>query len=976
MTAMNTAFSGSASFESGGDSGLRFFIATSTFIDDAKWFADCKSSSYIFKGELNMDSKRYLNIYTCSGSGYLGWTYLPWTHSEGDNNQAVIINYKTFPGGSLSKYNLGYTAVHEIGHYFGLLHTFSKGGGCDDITGDGVEDTPVESLPGNSCSTDRDSCPEAPGKDPLWSYMDYSYDACMTRFSPGQIERMKDMIELHRPDLYKNSFVSGGESNSMTSSMSNTMSQQISVTVQKTTSMKTSTNTHTNTCITSRNCIDTQTLCNLWFNNGYCIGPYSLFMKTNCPLSCKLCCLADEESDVNSISTTVAATSTRTTTMTTTTSTTTISATTTRITSTTFKPSVHTTSRTDLSTASNCDDISAKSVCTAWEKKGYCKLLYQAYMKAYCAETCGYVLKEGACVLPSNPSLVSTTSPPMLTTMKTTFITTTTAITTTTSTTTSTTKVVSSLSLECVDKTDSTTCQALVNLGYCDRSSFYYAYMEAKCAGSCNFILVAGKCGNKIPVTSTSTSDLCASVTCIALNQCHNAGYCIGGQCTNPIKVDGTDCDDGIANTFNDVCFAGHCKGITTTTTTTTTTTSFTTTVTTSATSTTITTTTSTSTSSITTTRTTSATTSITRTTTHQELTSNVCQHMTSKFDWRVGPFLSAARNVCGGSRGPNGKCFGKISFSMAQSECSAFGARLCTAGELLGDVARNSGCGYTNALSWTSTKCPLGITLKKGIVAAAGIQGGESLCLPMDAGIEKEYKIKTRCCSDMTVEVPSSVIGIVPPPITSGSTVAISDECIDKMETSLCKSWADMGNCIGQHADFMSVHCASTCRLCTTNINCNLDVKDRCTTSAQGSLCCKKGLVCAPAGRRNTLKCLVPDPVGEEKYAIGMPCIAKRQCQSMYCDSLGRYGHRWRCAVASSKLIASTHITQVAEMTEGNNTSVVLLAGVMFIIAVAAVVIVMRKNRKRKSANFGGSSSIGSSMSSASEWGRIADNQ
>jgi len=55
---------------------------------------------------------------------------------------------------------------------------------------------------------------------------------------------------------------------------------------------------------------------------------------------------------------------------------------------------------------------------------------------------------------------------------------------------------------------------------------------------------------------------LCAGVgTCVAMDQCHDAGVCSGGLCSNPVKQDGTVCNDGYATTVNDVCTAGVCKG-------------------------------------------------------------------------------------------------------------------------------------------------------------------------------------------------------------------------------------------------------------------------------------------------------------------------------------------------------------------------------------------------------------------------------
>jgi len=63
----------------------------------------------------------------------------------------------------------GRTATHEVGHWFGLMHTFE--GGC--VGGDGVDDTRPEATPSEGCDLRRKTCPGT-GYDPVQNFMDYS----------------------------------------------------------------------------------------------------------------------------------------------------------------------------------------------------------------------------------------------------------------------------------------------------------------------------------------------------------------------------------------------------------------------------------------------------------------------------------------------------------------------------------------------------------------------------------------------------------------------------------------------------------------------------------------------------------------------------------------------------------------------------------------------------------------------------------
>jgi hypothetical protein len=150
------------------------------------------------KQALSISPATTLNIYTCNPSGgILGWAYFPWSYPETSYWHGVVMLYSSLPGGSAAPYNLGDTATHEVGHYLGLYHTFQ--GGCTP-PGDLVDDTPYESGPAFGCPVGKDSCP-APGLDPIYNFMDYSDDACMIEFTPGQADRMQAAVAMYKPSL-------------------------------------------------------------------------------------------------------------------------------------------------------------------------------------------------------------------------------------------------------------------------------------------------------------------------------------------------------------------------------------------------------------------------------------------------------------------------------------------------------------------------------------------------------------------------------------------------------------------------------------------------------------------------------------------------------------------------------------------------------------------------------------------------------
>ncbi|KAH0497288.1 hypothetical protein TgHK011_004603 [Trichoderma gracile] len=140
-----------------------------------------------------------LNLYFVPTLQYYGFCSMPATGDDLINGiwqDGCTIRSDTVPGGSAVNYNLGKTVTHEVGHWFGLWHTFE--GGCDG-DGDFVDDTPAQAAASDGCPPEgQDSCPNQPGQDAFHNFMDYSFDACYREFTPGQMSRMRKVWFAYR----------------------------------------------------------------------------------------------------------------------------------------------------------------------------------------------------------------------------------------------------------------------------------------------------------------------------------------------------------------------------------------------------------------------------------------------------------------------------------------------------------------------------------------------------------------------------------------------------------------------------------------------------------------------------------------------------------------------------------------------------------------------------------------------------------
>ncbi|MGH8869392.1 MAG: zinc metalloprotease [Actinomycetes bacterium] len=189
MDVLNASFAGATSGSSAATD-FSFELQGITRTVNPDWYTMTPSSreEREAKKALKVGGAETLNLYVANiGDNLLGWAYFPKKSSGTDPRDGVVVLTESLPGGTVPNYNEGDTVPHEVGHWLGLYHTFQ--GGCSG-SGDYVDDTPYEASPAFECPVGRDTC-TAPGADPIHNFMDYTYDACMDRFTVGQATRMQ-----------------------------------------------------------------------------------------------------------------------------------------------------------------------------------------------------------------------------------------------------------------------------------------------------------------------------------------------------------------------------------------------------------------------------------------------------------------------------------------------------------------------------------------------------------------------------------------------------------------------------------------------------------------------------------------------------------------------------------------------------------------------------------------------------------------
>jgi hypothetical protein len=149
------------------------------------------------------NNTRYLNIYIVKSiNGNVGgYSSFPGGPADEDG---IVVRHNLFGNMGTASAGLGRTTSHEVGHWFGLYHTFNNGCGTDLCTdGDYVCDTPPQSGPSYTCITQNTCSNDIPDLNDLKeNYMNYTPDACQSMFTAGQSERIHATLDTIRTEIW------------------------------------------------------------------------------------------------------------------------------------------------------------------------------------------------------------------------------------------------------------------------------------------------------------------------------------------------------------------------------------------------------------------------------------------------------------------------------------------------------------------------------------------------------------------------------------------------------------------------------------------------------------------------------------------------------------------------------------------------------------------------------------------------------
>lgn len=197
--------SGTALAEAGID---RINRVTQGWVDPTTWTTFNAAINYVnntIKPATIWDPTRFVNIWVInfSNTGLLGYATFPTAGladlPAGETATTAGVVFLTGAIGSVvspgtaAPYNLGRTVTHELGHFFGLYHTWGDVTTCGGT--DYCADTPPcsdEYYSGIPTCTAPTQC--SGQRRMIEDYMDYSDDGCLNTYTQNQVDRIQAVM--------------------------------------------------------------------------------------------------------------------------------------------------------------------------------------------------------------------------------------------------------------------------------------------------------------------------------------------------------------------------------------------------------------------------------------------------------------------------------------------------------------------------------------------------------------------------------------------------------------------------------------------------------------------------------------------------------------------------------------------------------------------------------------------------------------
>ncbi len=177
---------------------------TETITTHAAWDPDTEGDdmkSAANGGHNAWNTNKYVNVWVVdiAGSqfgGTAGYAYIGSSGVHGSSVDGIVLDY------SLGFGSTNRSLTHEMGHYFGLYHTWGASGGCSDD--DGISDTPESFTANYGCDYSENSCNTGAGDlpDMIENYMDYS--DCPAMYTVMQKNVMRTVLAGIRASLTTN----------------------------------------------------------------------------------------------------------------------------------------------------------------------------------------------------------------------------------------------------------------------------------------------------------------------------------------------------------------------------------------------------------------------------------------------------------------------------------------------------------------------------------------------------------------------------------------------------------------------------------------------------------------------------------------------------------------------------------------------------------------------------------------------------